>query len=211
MPFGGSVRTRISSQCLKRHWRMADDEYSVRNIDATRHAIRSREIVTRRVMGPLGEANGISEDVLKSVDEAFQKGVYGESGTTQSGRQPLLLGLPEVEYLRDQAAQICVAHPDDAKAAAEAADTLFSTKRSNDQRENFRAFRVSTQLPGGLVGALFGRMVTSDPAATSRRPSTSPMRLRYIRRNRRAIISRSWTICRPMTRTRAPLTSATWN
>ena len=165
MPFGGSVRTRISSQCLKRHWRMADDEYSVRNIDATRHAIRSREIVTRRVMGPLGEANGISENVLKSVEEAFQKGVYGDSGTTQSGRQPLLLGLPEVEYLRDQAAQICSAHPDDAEAAAQAAQDLFSTKRSNEQRDNFRAFRENTQLPGGLVGALFGRMVTSDPAA----------------------------------------------
>ena len=25
MPFGGAVRTRISSQCLKRHWRVAKD------------------------------------------------------------------------------------------------------------------------------------------------------------------------------------------
>ena len=100
MPFGGSVRTRISSQCLKRHWRMVDDEFSVRNIDATRHAIRSREIVTRSVMRPLREANNVSEAVLDAVEEAFQKGVYGESGTTQSGRQPLLLGLPEVEYLQ---------------------------------------------------------------------------------------------------------------
>ena len=165
MPFGGSVRTRVSSQCLKRHWRMADDEYSVRNIDTTRHAIRSRDIVTRRVTGPLGEVNGVSEAVLKAVEEAFHKGVYGESGTTQSGRQPLLLGLPEVEYLRDQAKRICTAHPDDAKAAGQAAQDLFSTKRSNEQRDNFRAFRENTQLPGGLVGALFGRMVTSDPAA----------------------------------------------
>ena len=189
MPFGGSVRTRISSQCLKRHWRMADDEYSVRNIDATRHAIRSREIVTRRVMGPLGEANGISEDVLKSVEEAFQKGVYGDSGTTQSGRQPLLLGLPEVEYLRDQAAQICSAHPDDAEAASELATGLLVTQQAirnatgktktelrnarkastqffgGDELGNFEVFRMNTILPGGLVGALFGRMVTSDPAA----------------------------------------------
>ena len=27
MPFGGAVRTRISSQCLKRHWRTAQDEF----------------------------------------------------------------------------------------------------------------------------------------------------------------------------------------
>ena len=165
MPFGGSVRTRVSSQCLKRHWRMAEDAYSVRNIDATRHAIRSREVVTRSVMQPLRETNGVPEAVLNAVEEAFQKGVYGEKGNDPKARQPLLLGLPEVEYLRDQAGQICAVHADDAKAAAEAAQTLFSTKRSNDQRGNFKAFRENTKLPGGLVGALFGRMVTSDPAA----------------------------------------------
>ena len=165
MPFGDSIRTRISSQCLKRHWRMADDEHSIRNIDATRHAIRSREIVTRSVMQPLRDANGTSDAVLKVVEDALQRGVYGESGTSRSGRQPLLLGLPEVEYLRDQAESICSAHPDDAEAAVEATTLLFSTQRKNEQRENFRAFRESATLPGGLVGALFGRMVTSDPGA----------------------------------------------
>ena len=32
MPFGGAVRTRISSQCLKRHWRVAQDEFALKNI-----------------------------------------------------------------------------------------------------------------------------------------------------------------------------------
>ena len=143
LPFGGSVRTRISSQCLKRHWRMADDEYSVRNIDATKHAVRSREIVTRRVMQPLREANSVPTDVLDAVEEEFQKGVYGASGTSRSSRQPLLLGLPEVEYLSEQAQAICTEYPDDAAGATEAANTLFSARRSNDQRDNFRAFRDS--------------------------------------------------------------------
>ena len=31
--------------------------------------------------------------------------------------------------------------------------------------QNFRAFRETAHLPGGLEGALFGRMVTSDPGA----------------------------------------------
>ena len=165
MPFGGAIRTSISSQCLKRHWRMADDEYSVRNIDATKHAVHSREIVTRRVMQPLRDANNVSEDVLSAVEEEFQKGVYGASGTSRSSRQPLLLGLPEVEYLCKQAQAICAEFPDDIDAAKEAASTIFSVKRSNNQRENFRAFRDSAALPGGLVGVLFGRMVTSDPGA----------------------------------------------
>ena len=165
MPFGHSVRTRISSQCLKRHWRMADDEFSVRNIDATRHAIRSRETVTRSVMQPLREANGVAEQVLDAVEKAFQEGVYGEKGNDRSARQPLLLGLPEVEYLQRQATDICTAHANDASAAAAAAELLFTSKRSNEQRDNFKAFRESATLPGGLVGALFGRMVTSDPGA----------------------------------------------
>ena len=162
LPFGGAVRTRISSQCLKRHWRMAEDEFSLRGIDATRDAIRSRDIVTRRVMDGI---DGVAGDVLEAVEEVFQKGVYGERAASRQARQPLLLGLPEVEYLRDQATRICAAHPHDAEAAAVAAQALFGTGRGDPQRENFRAFRENTRLPGGLVAALFGRMVTSDPAA----------------------------------------------
>ena len=165
LPFGDAVRTRVSSQCLKRHWRVADDEFALHNINGAADAIRSREVVTRSVIQPLREANGVPEDVLDSVEAEFQKGVYGEKGTDRSGRQPLLLGHAEVEYLRDQAAAICKEHHDDPKAAAEAAKLLFSTQRRNEQRENFRAFREQTSLPGGLVGALFGRMVTSDPGA----------------------------------------------
>ena len=165
MPFGGATRTRVSSQCLKRHWRMADDEFAVGNIDGSQDAVRSREIVTRRVMQPLRESGEYSEDLLSGVEEEFQKGVYGPSGTTRSGRQPLLLGLPEVKYLQAQARAVCEAHSGEADAAVEAAKLLFSNQRANEQRENFRAFRQSAALPGGLVGALFGRMVTSDPGA----------------------------------------------
>ncbi len=165
MPFGGAVRTRISSQCLKRHWRMAEDEFALRNINGAVDAVRSREVVTRSVIQPLREAKGVVKDVLEGVEAEFQKGVYGEKGADKKGRQPLLLGYAEVEYLRDQAAAICIEHHDDPKAAVEAAKLLFSTQRRNEQRENFQAFREQTKLPGGLVGALFGRMVTSDPGA----------------------------------------------
>ena len=39
MPFGGAVRTRISSQCLKRHWRVADDEFSIHNVAGAEAAV----------------------------------------------------------------------------------------------------------------------------------------------------------------------------
>ena len=163
MPFGGAVRTRISSQCLKRHWRVAQDDFALHSIAGSASALRSRNIVERKVIEPLKEAGGIDEGVLKAVNEAFNVGVYGGSGTSESGRQPLLLGLPEVEYLQEKAAAICAEYPNDVEAAKGAATDLFHTRRG--EGNNFRAFRESAALPGGLEGALFGRMVTSDPGA----------------------------------------------
>ena len=163
MPFGGAVRTRISSQCLKRHWRVAQDEFAIHNIAGATAALRSRNIVERKVMEPIRADGGASDDVLKAVEDAFNIGVYGRSGTTESGRQPLLLGLPEVEHLRERAAAICVEHPQDADAAGKAATDLFNARRG--EGNNFRALLDSAKLPAGLEGALFGRMVTSDPGA----------------------------------------------
>lgn len=161
MQFGGAVRTRISSQSLKRHWRMANDEFALHNIERAEGAIRSRNVVERRVIDPLREAGGISDEVIAAVENAFNVGVYGSSGTTEQGRQPLLLGFPEVEYLQHHAKAICDEHQGNAKAAGDAAAKLFTAA----ERNNFRAFRAQAALPGGLVGAMFGRMVTSDPGA----------------------------------------------
>ena len=161
MPFGDAVRTRISSQCLKRHWRSTQDEFALSAISPD--AIRSRNVVDRQIIEPLEKAGEVSAEVLTAVRNAFNIGVYGEKGTSQKERQPLLLGLPEVEYLRGKAAAICASCPDDAAAAGSAATELFNTRRG--EGHNFRAFREQTSLPGGLVGALFGRMVTSDPGA----------------------------------------------
>ena len=172
MPLGGAVRTRISSQCLKRHWRVAEDEFSIHSIDGAAKAVRSRNVVERRVIEPLRERNGVSEEVLKAVEDAFYIGVYaGSNPTTEAqrraltkeGRQPLLLGLPEVEYLQEKAAAICAEYPADVESAKGAATDLFNPRRG--EGANFRAFRESATLPGGLEGALFGRMVTSDPGA----------------------------------------------
>ena len=163
MPYGGAVRTRISSQCLKRHWRVAEDEHSLHRIDGATSALRSRNIVERVVMQPIRDTGDHSEEVLSAVEAAFNIGVYGRSGAAERGRQPLLLGLPEVDHLRQRATAICTEHPDDPKAASEAATTLFNARRG--EGNNFKALMDSARLPAGLEGALFGRMVTSDPGA----------------------------------------------
>ena len=158
MLFGGAVRTRISSQCLKRHWRVAEDEFAIHGIPGAEEAVRSRNVVERKIVEPLREKGGFSDEVLTAVETAFNVGVYGASGTSESGRQPLLLGLPEVNHLQEKAAAICVEHPNNAAEAKTAAEEVFSGN-------NFRAFRNTARLPGGLEGALFGCMVTSDPRA----------------------------------------------
>ena len=163
MPFGDAVRTRISSQCLKRHWRVAQDEFAIHRIAGATDAFRSRNVVERKVIEPLRARGEVNDDVLTAVENAFNVGVYGASGTSESGRQPLLLGRPEVEYLQEKAAAICAEHSGDDKAAGAAAARLFSAQQG--EGNNFRAFRETASLPGGLEGALFGRMVTSDPGA----------------------------------------------
>ncbi len=163
MTFGGATRTRISSQCLKRHWRTAEDEFAIHGIAGSTAAVRSRNIVERRVIAPIRGTDGISEEVLTAVENAFNVGVYGSSGATERGRQPLLLGVPEVEHLHQRAAAICAEHPADAKAAGDAATALFNARRG--EGNNFRAMLDGCRLPAGLEGALFGRMVTSDPGA----------------------------------------------
>ena len=158
MPFGDAVRTRISSQCLKRHWRVAEGEFSLRAIKGFTEALRSRNVVSLGVMRALRDTNAASEKVLQAIEDVFQEKVYSGSGT-----QPLLLGLPEVEYLREKATAICAEYPEDDDAAKKAAADIFHTRRG--EGDNFRAMRDATRLPGGLIGALFGRMVTSDPTA----------------------------------------------
>ena len=155
LSFGGEVRIRISSQCLKRHWRMAEDEFALRNIDGFTDAVRSRNTVPLKVMKNLRATDAHNEEVLNAIENAFQSKLYSESGV-----QPLLLGLPEIEYLQKRAAEICAQHTDDPTGAKNAAEEVFHTRRG--EGNNMRAMRETTKLPGGLVGALFGRMVTSD-------------------------------------------------
>ncbi len=159
MSYGGSIRTRISSQCLKRHWRTAAGSFALDGIDGATAATRSREIVTRKVVEPLKEA-GHDESVVKVIDDALQKAVYGDKGTERSSRQPLLLGQPEIEYLASVARDLAEQFPNDAQEAARAADAWRKGASAN-----LKALRAATTLPGGLVAALFGRMVTADVEA----------------------------------------------
>lgn len=158
MPFGGVMRTRISSQCLKRHWRMAEDPHALNQIDGAEASIRSRELVTQKVIEPLRDR--FDKAVVDAIEAAFQVAVYGEKGGSKASRQVLLFGAPEIAWLASQAEALAAAdNPAEAVAAWQ-----------KEFKANIKAMREVTALPGGLTAALFGRMVTSDTAANITAP-----------------------------------------
>ena len=92
--------------------------------------------------------------------------VYGDKGTSKAGRQTLLFGAPEIAWI---AAGGVSASPIKPAAVADAAATA-AKKWRGEFRANIRAMRKNATLPAGLVSALFGRMVTSDPDANVTAP-----------------------------------------
>ena len=158
LPYGGVSRTRISSQCLKRHWRVADDPHALDRIDGAEAAFRSRELVTKKVMEPL--RTRFPDDVLKALEPEIQRAVYGAKGAARQNRQTLLLGAPEIRWLAREAERMA----EEAGGRPDVAEKVVAAWRKTFGR-NIRAMRDAATLPGGLTAALFGRMVTSDADA----------------------------------------------
>lgn len=159
LPYGGTLRTRISSQCLKRHWRKTEeDPHALGKLQGTEASYRSRELVTKLVIDPLRKK--YPEDVLAVLEPEFQKAVYGDKADKgKASRQTLLFGAPEIRWLAEQADLL-------AKNATNVAEAKKATEAwAKDFKANIKVLRDNTVLPGGLAAALFGRMVTSDTAA----------------------------------------------
>ncbi len=160
MMLGGHSRTRISSQCQKRHWITTGDKNSLSAIPNAEPAYRSRNTVEKRIIEPLRSRELASEEVLDALAKLFNTKVYGSSGESEAKRQPLLLGRPEVEYLSEQAAAAASSFPDDPEGAVN-----YAVEQVFQRRAGFEAFRQTQTMAGGITAALFGRMVTSDPKA----------------------------------------------
>ena len=159
LTYGGAVRTRISSQCLKRHWRVNDGPDAIGNLTNPELSLRSREIVTKCVIEPLENA-GHDPEAIEAISEVFQTIVYGQSGDDIRHRQPLLLGTTETVFLANEARKIADTHGGNPAAAKKAAKAWAA-----QAKQNMKAMREGCNMPGGIAAALFGRMVTSDPEA----------------------------------------------
>ncbi len=186
IPFGGATRTRISSQCLKRHWRVFDGAHSLSGLAPM--SVRSRLTFEQMIHKPL-VAEGVDPALARAVTEAIVSEALGKSEKKKAkddteATKPKAKGKKGVEAASDdaggeldaaskgavQTAQVTVlGRPEmeyflsHARAVCEgkpdagkAADAVRA--RLKDAKKNIDAIRLSA----GLDAALFGRMVTSD-------------------------------------------------
>jgi CRISPR system Cascade subunit CasC len=160
LPLGNAVRTRISSQCLKRHWRIAEDRFALSALDVPM-AVRSRgtlELIRKRII----EA-GVSEPLAQAAVEAMRKaGLVDSAGKERAGDdalktgQAVLMGTAEIDYLVSRCTDLA------REATDENALRTAVGKMLKDEKKNIQALKHGS----GLESALFGRMVTSDVLAS---------------------------------------------
>jgi CRISPR system Cascade subunit CasC len=181
MTFGGTVRTRISSQCLKRHWRVFDGENSLASLEAPQ-SVRSRVSFEKYLVEPL-VSEGFAEDAARTAtlkiigivfgseakkEKAEQKSKGRQKKSASDTAEPpakattpqvTVLGRPELDYLcalaREALRQV---NGDESKVVA-AIDA--SMKNEKELKRNIQALKPGS-LEAGLGAALFGRMVTGD-------------------------------------------------
>lgn len=157
IPFGGSVRTRVSSQCLKKHWREADAIVALGPL-----AVRSREIYNKLVAEPLQSEHGASPELANLIAHhlvslSLSSKDEGASSGDLRTRQVVVMTRAEIGFLVDIGKQILE------KAKESGAEPTRASELSDllpmalaDLKKNVEA------LPASLDTSLFGRFVTSD-------------------------------------------------
>lgn len=181
LPMGNAVRTRISSQCLKRHWRKADDHRHGMNTIGVPLADRSRiffeklhdTLIEKEVVSSLASVlaeavrDGLTKDIGKLLKEAKkakpkskpkkEKTDSSEDDDTAKRKQAILLGRPEYDYI----AKVCLEVAVDSETNDDNG-RLRMLERLKAEQDNFQQMKLEC----GLESALFGRMVTSDILAS---------------------------------------------
>lgn len=169
LPFGGAVRTRVSSQCLKRHWRTSDGPHSLDALESEA-TIRSRHAFDHFVRVPL--ATEVEENLAEAIAGKIQELLIGISAKKSKSKkedeeaesskvktaQVVVLGKPELDYalkLAREAAEI------EGITAKNAAKKIKEWLDKGEMKKNIAAIKLAS----GLSGALFGRMVTGDVLA----------------------------------------------
>lgn len=168
IPFGGAERLRISSQCLKRHWRVFDGNFGLKTLGVD-GSVRSRRTFEEFIRKPL-VVRGYDEKIVQGAVNALLAELLGESKKASSKKaknaeatatveattsQLTVLGRPEIDYLFKVAQEIC----ENVSTEGDA------TKAVKDKVKEIKSNLKGLKMAAGLDAALFGRMVTSDALA----------------------------------------------
>lgn len=191
LPFGGATRTRISSQCLKRHWRTFQGDHALSSLhagkDPVQLSVRSRYTFERFVLAPLLE-EGMSAELARASTEAIMVEVLGESAKAKKAKEdaksdeapakgkkkgakkegddegpaPLMTG--QITVLGRAEIEFFLA---EARALAKEAGSVDKLDAAKKKRftKGWEKNLTGLRRAAGLDGALFGRMVTSDQLA----------------------------------------------
>ncbi|HET8656968.1 MAG TPA: type I-E CRISPR-associated protein Cas7/Cse4/CasC [Longimicrobiaceae bacterium] len=160
IPFGGSTRVRISSQCLKKHWREAE---RIRGLGD--QAVRSTRIYEQLVAEPLMEEHGATEQEATAIAQYLMaetvdtKPVKKDGVETARSGQLLVLTRAETDFLAELGADILRRLHEAGVTATTAKDVK---EKAPIEDKEIRKMLRERQLPASLDTALFGRMVTSD-------------------------------------------------
>lgn len=180
LPFGDATRTRVSSQCLKYHWRKYDGKHAIR--DAGKMAIRSRHVFRQKVADVL-VAGGYDERLSAAVTKALS-GIVLSGETSKSDikdnvkevldaedplaetelSQLVVFGEAEVEEIlkvaRNTLERVSGADYNE-DSTAQTRDAVVDAISVGDIRDNLAALGNAM----GIDAAMHGRMVTSDVLA----------------------------------------------
>lgn len=162
IPFGGAVRTRISSQCLKKHWRETQE---IRALGES--AERSTRIYEQRIAEPLMREHGASEAEALAIAQYLMAGTVDtkpvkdeDGGETARSGQLLVLSRAETRFLAEKAVELLGRLHETGASAADAKqlEKVFPL----DKPAKKALEKQLRTLPASIDTALFGRMVTSD-------------------------------------------------
>lgn len=168
MPFGPCARTRVSSQCLKRHWRMADDAHALNTItEGLDRSVRSRRTFVDMIEEPLIR-DGCNEEAVRKASATVQTLLYADkskgsdSAKVARGKDPaakkeekkgrseiVVLGRPEIAFLTEKIREL-------------ASDT---PPKMDDwwkkEQDSFTALKYGA----GIDAAMFGRFISGEISA----------------------------------------------
>jgi len=190
LPFGGSTRTRISSQCLKRHWRTFDGDGSLASLrdemGPVSLAVRSRHSFERYVLEPL-LSEGVDADAARAATEAIMVAVLGESAKAKKAKEDaksddstakgkkkkpdqdaapsMMTG--QITVLGKPELDYFLKQARDLAKSAGSADAIAKEAKDRFKDKEWAKNLEGLRRAAGLDGALFGRMVTSDKLARS--------------------------------------------